>query len=183
MSPELEPKIEEERYSERAKTRLAGERGREGAGGGGEEEGERIELEKGGRKGDLSFQIRTLRASQGYQGALGYGPQGKPSNGGAEDYRNSGFRTTETVTHPAGQARAATGRSQNQCALSRQREVYGLPRHTAPCPHNELLSTTGRGSAGPPWSHNLMGRTRGQSASSCSVEVGGEHIMDIMHDV
>jgi hypothetical protein len=57
VSPELEPKIEEERYSERAKMRLAGERGREGAGGGGMEEGERKELEKGGRKGGLSFQI------------------------------------------------------------------------------------------------------------------------------
>lgn len=49
---------------------------------------------------------------------------------GAQDYRDSGLRSTETAEYPAGQARAATGRSQNQCALNRQREVYGRPQHT-----------------------------------------------------
>lgn len=51
MSPELEPKIEEERYSERAKTRLAGERGREGAGGGGGGGREERARERGEERG------------------------------------------------------------------------------------------------------------------------------------
>lgn len=137
------------RERERGSRRGREERGRRGRG--------------RGKEGGPQFPNPRPRSPRGPASGSRAGTQGRPGCGGGENCGDSGLRPTETAGHPAGRARAATGRSQDQCALGRQREACGRPKHT-PAPR--------RGTTGfcPRWARATGGATAGHHRRAASRE-------------